>query len=183
MDTGSPPTDPLEHFRTITRVEYYTPIQAFQIEERDWQRWMRRLRSVPKRKTLLRDFALGALGVSVPSLINGVILKPWSTSTPTWDIVINFGVAIIGFIAGGVCLHLDNRVKDTASSSIESIIDDMRDVHRDAPRFKETSVSPAESTEKQPIFYDRFDSWSGWQKYGDGIVLTHRIGLGLETIA
>ena len=126
---------------TSGETKRYTEVVARQtreIEEGDWQRWMRHLEEMPEHRPTYRDVTFAAAGVAGDSLL--AAMGAWAAGAQCW---LGIACLLIGGIASAVaylCFTFNRTLGETVSMSTRALVRDMKDVYGRADRTVELPV-------------------------------------------
>lgn len=137
-DTG-PPTR-IERTREA-KDYYYYPVRGFtEIEDGDWNRWIRCISNIPKRRPIYREVAFVGFALAGESLITSLVTRPQGGVS-----VLYFVAGVIALVVAGLCFRFDRQIEEMVSSTVESVLQDMNEVRERSPRREEV-VSPEQNT-------------------------------------
>lgn len=153
IDDTSPDVQSIERIRKAREKWYYPVQRTKKIAEGDWQRWIRAISNIPSREALFLDVALFFFGLAIPSLVSAIVTVLGVTQQPVWDSIVFLIFLVVGvvtLVAGFVCLIFDRRMKRIASSSVEVVLQDMKEVYERSARSEEMAVSDRSSPSAVP---------------------------------
>jgi len=102
-----------------------------EINDVDWKRLRRFIESIPKRKPIYREAAVGGLALAAESFLVALI----EGGTGYWV------AAFLALVVGAFCFHFDRQTDEDISASTEAVLQDMDEVYARS-RHREETVSP-----------------------------------------
>lgn len=162
--------------RKLELTTTYPPTARLHVARHEWERLRRCIASLPKQRSLFRDLAFACLGIAIPSFLTAITLSLQAPDAPNWLHIVYWTVAVSTFLSFVLCLVLEQQVHSHVSTEISEVLAEMQDIEHHSAQSQEQTASwrsdgPNAYQASETVFSETFETFVGWTKYRDGVVL------------